>query len=452
MGRLFGTDGVRGLANRFPMTSEMALKIGRAVAIHFKAEGKSGIVIGKDTRLSGDMLESALVSGICSVGVDVYLAGVIPTPAVAYLAKSLSAMAGIVISASHNPYEDNGIKVFKGDGFKLNDRMEGQIEGLIGDDATIINGLSPDAIGRIHHLEDAGDRYVAFLRDTFSPEKPLGGQKIVIDCSNGATCLVAPLLFSAIGASYEALFISPDGRNINDNCGSQYTASLSEKVLEAGAAIGLAFDGDGDRLIAVDEKGESVTGDQILTICARHALERGELANNRVVSTVMSNVGMRSAMKSMGIEHLISDVGDRYVVEEMLKSGAVIGGEDSGHMIFMDGHTTGDGMLSALKLLEALAHADIPLSELKGVMEVFPQVLINVAVEEKVDTATVPEIMAAIEAVESELAEEGRVLVRYSGTQPLLRVMVEGPTPEVTRECCERITESVQKTIGVKAG
>ncbi len=447
MGRMFGTDGVRGVANRHPMTSETALRIGRAAAFVFRKNSDAGIIIGKDTRLSGDMIESALVSGICSMGVDVILAGVIPTPAVAYLATTLGAGAGIVISASHNPFEDNGIKIFRGDGFKLTDEMENEIEALLEDDAAIVEEMSPLKIGRSTRLEDGVERYSKFLKGMVSPEVLSGVGKVVVDCSNGATFEVAPAVFEN-ARDVEILFNTPDGRNINDKCGSQHTEALAKRVLASGAALGLAFDGDGDRLIAVDEKGAAVTGDQILVICARAAAKNGKLKNDMVVSTVMSNVGMLAALKKMGITHVKSDVGDRYVLEQMLNNGASIGGEDSGHMIFLDEHTTGDGMIAALKLMAALSESGKTLSELKGIMDVFPQVLINVPVAEKPPVDSVPELKAVMEEVEKDLGEEGRVLVRYSGTQSMLRVMVEGPTHELTQAYCRKIAEVVEKKLG----
>jgi phosphoglucosamine mutase len=341
MGKLFGTDGIRGVANEYPITCEMAMDIGRAVAHIFRAEtGKSKIIIGKDTRISGDMIEYALVSGICSMGVDAVLAKVLPTPGIAYMTSSMGANAGIVISASHNPFYDNGIKIFNKEGFKLSDKKEEKIEHFI------INE-KPSLMCKT--IRDTG--YIDFLKSALPEGFSLNGIKIVIDCANGATFQVAPKLFKELGADVESIYIKPDGKNINENCGSQHTEKLSEIVLKKEADIGFAFDGDGDRLIAVDEKGNVTTGDQILAVCSYMLKQKGKLKNDLVISTVMSNLGLKVALKDMNIEHMMTDVGDRYVMEEMISSSAVLGGEDSGHMIFLDHQTTGDGILSALKAL-----------------------------------------------------------------------------------------------------
>ncbi len=449
MNKLFGTDGIRGLANKYPITAEMAMKVGRAVAYVFgrKKRGRLKIIIGKDTRISGYMLEYALISGICSMGADAYLAGVLPTPGVAYITASTDADVGIVISASHNPFYDNGIKIFKGDGFKLSDEIESEIEKILLSDEISLICKNVRMTGGVYRIDAARQNYMDFLL-TDVPEKFCKGMKIVIDCSNGATCKVAPELFVRLEAELELLFIDPDGRNINENCGSQHTAELRKSVLEKGADIGLAFDGDGDRLIAVDEKGNVITGDQILAICAKNMKKKGRLKNNTVVSTIMSNMGLGIALKDMGIKHIKAKVGDRYVIESMIHSGAVLGGEDSGHMIFLDSQTTGDGILTALKLIDAIKYESKPLSELVKIMNVFPQVLINVEVKSKPDILSVSQITETIKAVEKNLAEKGRVLVRYSGTQPLCRVMVEGPTLKITGKYCREIADKVKEQIG----
>ena len=449
MGKLFGTDGIRGKAGEYPMTEEMAERVGRAVAMTFKGPGKpSKIIVGRDTRLSGPMLESAMVSGICSVGVDTRLAGVIPTPGVAFLASLLKADAGVVISASHNPYYDNGIKIFNGSGHKLSDAKEAEIEELV---------LNSDAADRIHPVPEAGrvsinsemlNSYISFLNSTLSKNLSLKGLKVILDCANGATGCIAPELFSELGARVEALGIEPDGKNINAECGSEHPQGLIEKVVKTDADLGLAFDGDGDRLIAVDEKGGVLSGDQILAICARDLKQKGRLKNDLVVSTVMSNMGLGVALRNMGIRHETSAVGDRYVMEKMISTGAILGGEDSGHMIFAGDHTSGDGILTALKLIEAMQTDTQHLSELKKVMTVYPQVLINVDVQTKPDINTVPAIADAIKSVETELGQGGRVLVRFSGTQPLCRVMVEGPGETETRQYCEQLSEIIKKIIG----
>jgi len=449
MGRLFGTDGIRGVANEYPMTSEMAVNVGRAVAFLFKRnEKKAKIIIGKDTRISGDMLEYALASGICSMGADAFLTGILPTPGVAFIASSIGAKAGIVISASHNPYFDNGIKIFNEDGFKLSDNTENEIELNVFNDKNDLKCISVQETGRVFNLKDSDKSYAAFLKGSLSKESSLKGMKIVLDCSNGATYMVAPEIFTDLGADVESIFISPDGKNINAGCGSQHPEILQKKVIEKGADIGLAFDGDGDRLIAVDEKGNVITGDMTLAICAKIMKEQQTLKNNTVVSTIMSNIGLGIALKEMDINHIMTEVGDRYVMEKMVSSGAVLGGEDSGHFIFLNHHTTGDGILSALKLTEALKYGSKPLSELRKIMNVFPQVLINVEVKKKPEIKTVKEINDIIKAVESSLGKEGRVLVRYSGTQPLCRIMVEGPTMEETEKYCRQIANIVRETIG----
>jgi len=449
MGKLFGTDGIRGVANQYPMTPEMSVTIGRAVAAIFKGDDKqSKIVIGKDTRISGDMLEYALISGVCSMGVDAYLTGILPTPGVAFITSSTGANAGIVISASHNPYYDNGIKIFKGKGYKLLDEEESQIEKLIFDKSIASTLKSVRDTGRVYKISDAGSAYGNFLKQTLSENLYFKDIKIVMDCSNGATFEVAPAIFTELGAKVTTLYVTPDGKNINDNCGSQHPENLKKAVVKNGAHIGLAFDGDGDRLIAVDEKGIVATGDQILAVCAKFMKKKGLLKGNRVVSTVMSNMGLGQALKKMGIKHMTTAVGDRYVMEKMVSSGAILGGEDSGHMIFLNYHTTGDGILSALRLIEAMKEESKPLSELCKIMTVFPQVLINVDVARKPDLKNVPVIKDAIKSVETGLGKKGRVVVRYSGTQPICRIMVEGPTIDETRKYCRQLADIVKETLG----
>jgi phosphoglucosamine mutase len=441
MARLFGTDGVRGVANRAPMTAEMVLEIGRATAYVCKhhSEKRHTIVIGKDTRVSGYMLESALVAGICSMGVDVMMLGPLPTPGVAFITRSMRADAGIMLSASHNPYQDNGIKIFSKHGFKLPDEEEDEIEQLI--TSGRIKDIRPTAeeVGKARRIDDVRGRYIVFCKNTFPEHLSLDGMKIVLDCANGATYKVAPDIFRELGAQVTCIHDQPDGLNINDHCGSQHTEDLRRTVLESRADIGLAFDGDGDRLIAVDEKGQELSGDHILLICTRMLKERGQLKNNLVITTVMANFGLHVALRRLGIETGVAAVGDRYVLEMMKEKAAIIGGESSGHMIFLDHHTTGDGIVSALQLLAALKQAGQPLSSLSGLMSLTPQRMINVDVKHKPDLATIPEIQKAIQAAEAELQDQGRVLIRYSGTQSMCRVMVEGPTVEMT----ERLTKSL---------
>ena len=449
MGKLFGTDGIRGEANRYPMDAAIAFSVGQAVANLFRKTGhRTRVVIGKDTRISGYMLESSLEAGVSSMGGISYLVRVLPTPGIAFIAQSMRADAGIVISASHNPYQDNGIKIFSGSGFKLSDEQEETIENLI------LSGKLPEMVpeakemGRAYRMEDAPGRYIVFLKNTFPRDLSMEGMKVVIDAANGATYRVCPAAFTELGASVDVIHNNPDGLNINDNCGSQYTQNLEKRVVETGATIGLAFDGDGDRLIAVDEKGHTITGDQILIICAKALKDQGRLKNDLLVSTVMSNLGLTFACKKYGFKHHATKVGDRYVLEDMLRLGAVIGGEESGHMIFLDHHTTGDGIITALQLIAAMIREKRPLSELARMMEVFPQKLINVPVKSKPDISTVPQVVAAIKQTEAELGDRGRVLVRYSGTQNACRVMVEGPTDDLTQKYCRQIADAVKTTLG----
>ncbi|MBW2021029.1 MAG: phosphoglucosamine mutase [Deltaproteobacteria bacterium] len=448
MKRLFGTDGIRGLANEYPMTSEMALKIGRATAHLFRRQGhKTRIIIGRDTRISGHMLEHALVSGICSMGADVLLAGVLPTPGVAFITRDMHLDAGIMISASHNPSPDNGIKIFKGDGFKLSDEMELEMEQLILENNMPTASNGPHAFGRAYPFEDACARYVTLLKQVVSKDQTMEGLNIVLDCANGATFQVAPATFTELGATIKTLFAEPDGTNINLKCGSEHPEALCGEVVKRKADAGFAFDGDGDRVTAVDERGNIVTGDQMLAICAKVMKEQNQLTNNVVVSTVMSNTGLGLTLKELGIEHVTTQVGDRYVLQEMLARGACIGGEDSGHMIFLDHHSTGDGIITAIRIVIAMKRAGKPLSELAKAMRVFPQRLINVAVRDKPPIESVPEIVAAVEGVKRVLGDGGRVLVRYSGTQPMCRVMVEGPVPEETERYCKQIADVVREKL-----
>ena len=452
MNRLFGTDGIRGVANQFPLDAETALKSGRAVAAFFedRKDASGRFLIGRDPRISGDMLVAAMAAGICSMGKDAHLAGILPTPGVAYLTAADGYDAGIVISASHNPFQDNGIKLFDPKGYKLSEASERSIEALIlGDDSLVDASKAVRKTGRVHWLDDAALRYRRFLAACHTEDgAALKGMKLVVDCSNGAASRIAPILFEELGAAVTALACTPDGTNINANCGSQHPERLAAAVVAEHAHMGLAFDGDADRLIAVDEKGAVLSGDQVMAICAREMLARGRLANALVVSTVRSNMGFGAALRDMDIGHIKAKVGDRHVMQAMRDNGAVLGGEDSGHMIFLDHHTTGDGMLAALKLIQAVQASGKPLSHLAGIMTVLPQCLINVDVRSKPDLEKVPEIAAAIEEVENELDGRGRVLVRYSGTQPQCRVMVEGPSDAQTRSLCERIAEVVSKKLG----
>ena len=448
---LFGTDGIRGLANKYPITPEVMLNVGRAVVSTIQTDSdKKRIIIGKDTRVSCGMIESAIASGICSINGDAYLAGVMPTPGIAFLTASGGFDAGVVISASHNPYYDNGIKIFNNKGFKLSDEMEKQIEDKVIDYVSSYNKLIYNDIGNVKIVENPDFNYLDFLKQTPENGFSLNGLKIIIDCSNGATSYVAPKLFKQLGAEVETLFASPDGKNINKQCGSQHTETLQKIVLEKHAHLGLAFDGDGDRLIAVDENGQTITGDQILAVCAKYLKDQGKLVNNTVVSTIMSNVGLHQALKKMDINHVITDVGDRYVLEQMIKTNAIIGGEDSGHMIFLDHHTSGDGIFTGLRLIQVMQDTGQRLSELVKIMKVFPQVLMNINVRKKTDIDRIPEVTDTIKKVESCLKDQGRVLVRYSGTQPICRVMVEGPDKALTQKYCRDIADVVSEVIGIQ--
>lgn len=448
--KLFGTDGVRGVANVHPMTTEIAMQLGRAMAyLSRDGERRHRIIIGKDTRLSCYMLENALVAGICSMGVDVFLVGPMPTPAIAFLTSSMRADAGVMISASHNPYQDNGIKFFSNDGFKLPDETEMEIEELVLSNR--IDSLRPvaDAVGKAYRMDDARGRYIVFLKHAFPKDLDLNGMRIVLDCANGAAYKVAPAVLEELGATVIPIGVSPNGTNINDNCGSLYLDNLSKAVREHQADLGMALDGDADRIMFVDENGQTVDGDQIMAICATDMLAKGELAKKTLVATVMSNMGLDIAIQKAGGKIIKTDVGDRYVVEAMRKGGYNLGGEQSGHMIFLDHNTTGDGMISALQVLAIVKRSGKRLSELAEVMTVLPQVLLNVRVCEKKPIEALPTVMQSIVAAESELQDKGRVLIRYSGTEPLLRVMIEGEDAGRIRELAQNIINEVEAHIGV---
>jgi phosphoglucosamine mutase len=448
--RLFGTDGVRGVANVDPMTTEMMVKLGRAAAHVFKERkhGRHRIVIGKDTRLSGYMIENALAAGICSMGVDILLVGPLPTPGIAFITSSMRADAGVVISASHNPYQDNGIKFFDRDGFKLPDEVEEEIEAHIFSGS--IDHLRPVAeeVGKAFRVDDAVGRYVVFLKSTFPSHLTLEGVKMVVDCGNGAAYRVAPAVFEELGAEVHGIGVTPNGMNINAECGSLHPECVAQKVREVGAHIGIALDGDADRVIVVDERGDEVDGDHMMAICARELKSRGRLRGDTVCSTVMSNLGLERSLAEAGIRLERTRVGDRYVVECMRANGYNFGGEQSGHLVFLDHGTTGDGVLAALQLLSVMVDKGRPLSELSRVMTALPQVLVNVKVRERVPVERIPSVAAAIADVEAELGRSGRVLVRYSGTEPKLRVMLEGENEAEITGMADRIVEAVKREIG----
>ncbi len=449
MRKLFGTDGVRGTANIDPITAEIALQIGRATAYICKEKDhRHKIVIGKDTRISGYMLESALVSGICSMGVDVLLIGPMPTPGIAFITRSMRADAGMVISASHNPFQDNGIKIFSRDGFKLPDHEESRIEDLIFNQT--IDQLRPtaDDIGKAFRIDDANGRYIVFLKNTFPDHLTLEGMKLVIDCGNGAAYKVAPAVFSELGAEVITLGINPDGKNINSGCGSLYPEKLQQTVIEEQAQIGIAFDGDADRVIFVDAAGKVVDGDQIMAICALYMQRRKILQKNTVVATVMSNMGLEKVLNEADINLIRTQVGDRYVVEEMRAGGFNFGGEQSGHLIFMDHNTTGDGILSALQVLTVIVAEGKSLADLAKVMEIFPQILINVPVAKKIPVTEVPALSRRITEVEEKLQGHGRLLIRYSGTENKLRIMLEGENYDEIKRYAETLADSVRELLG----
>ena len=447
--KLFGTDGVRGVANQHPITADMAMTLGRAIAQISKRGGhRHRILVGKDTRISGYMLEFALASGVCSMGVDVTLVGPLPTPAIAFLTHSIRADAGVVISASHNAFQDNGIKFFGHDGFKLDDDLELEIEGLI--ESGALDEIQPTAtaIGKTVKMEDARGRYVQFVKDTFDADLSLDGLKIVVDCANGAAYKVAPMIFSELGADVIAIGVEPNGRNINDQSGATAPARLQNAVQEHGAHAGIALDGDADRLIVVDERGAVVDGDAVMAICARDLLDKDRLPKKTVVATVMSNMGLERSLAEVGVEVVRTGVGDRYVVECMRKNGYGFGGEQSGHLVFLDYASTGDGCMAGLRLLELMVRRQKRLSELAKCFTALPQKLVNVRVSRKPPLEDLETTAACVAKIEAELGKDGRVLVRYSGTENKARVMVEGPDMDRTAALAQEIAACLEREIG----
>tara|TARA_R110002096_G_scaffold44526_6_gene120158 strand:- start:58932 stop:60290 length:1359 start_codon:yes stop_codon:yes gene_type:complete len=444
--RYFGTDGVRGVSNVEPMTAESVTRLGMAVAARLRQENRhTRIVIGKDTRLSGYMFESAMAAGIVAMGADVWITGPLPTPGIAFITSSMRADAGVVISASHNAFADNGIKLFARDGYKLDDHVEREIEDLM-DSPGLRDLRAPAAdIGYAKRIEDVGGRYIVFCKSIFPDELTLDDMKIVVDCANGAAYKTAPAVFEELGAEVIAIHDEPNGKNINEQCGALYAESLAKRVLEEKADLGIALDGDADRLVLVDEKGKVVDGDAVMALCATRMIASGKLAKNTVVATVMSNLGLEHAIRGAGGTLLRTDVGDRYVVAEMRKGGYNFGGEQSGHLVFLDHMTTGDGTVAALQVLEVMVREGRQLSELASVMTRTPQVLINVKVGVKKPIEELKEVGKLISAVEKELGSEGRVLVRYSGTEPKARVMIEGPDEAMIRARAEQIGAELVK-------
>jgi len=444
--KLFGTDGIRGTVNDDPMTPETVLRVGMAMGYLLREQrGRNMILIGKDTRLSGYMIESALTSGICSMGMNVTLVGPIPTPGVAFLTRTLRLDAGIVISASHNPFEDNGIKFFSSEGFKLPDALEQKIEGLVQDERLLSYRVKGAGIGRAYRLDDATGRYIEYIKSTIPRGVTFEGMKVVVDSANGAAYKTTPWLFRELGAEVVSINYSPNGININEHAGSLHAEVLQKAVKRHGADIGIAHDGDADRAIFCDEQGNIVDGDQVMGMWAVEMKRNKILKKNTVVSTVMSNLGLEKFLESHKIKMVRTKVGDRYVVEKMLGNGYNFGGEQSGHIVFFDYNTTGDGPLTALQVMYLMKKRDAPLSKLSQEITLYPQVLINVKVKHKQDIGDIPQIMDAIRHAERKLAGKGRVLVRPSGTEPKIRVMLEGENLQAIEKLAEYIAEVIQE-------
>lgn len=448
--RLFGTDGIRGSVNKYPMTPETVLRIGMATAYVLKKKhGRNMVLIGKDTRLSGYMIESALTSGICSMGMNVTLVGPLPTPGIAFLTRTLRLDAGIVISASHNPFEDNGIKFFSSEGFKLPDELERKIEELVSDDRLQRNRPKGPEIGKAYRLDDATGRYIEYIKSTLPKGMTFEGMKIVVDCANGAAYKTTPWLLRELGAKVISMNDRPDGVNINADCGSLYTEGLQKAVKLHKADIGIAHDGDADRTIFCDEKGRMVDGDQVMGIWAVELKKNRKLKGNAVVSTVMSNLGLERYLERNGIRLIRTKVGDRYVVEKMLEGGYNLGGEQSGHVVFLDHNTTGDGPLTAVQVLYLLKKRNSTLSKLVSEIKLYPQILINVEVEHKHDIKTIPEIEMAIKDAEKRLTKIGRILVRPSGTEPKIRVMLESEDLKLIKKLGNDISRVIKEKCGI---
>ena len=449
MGILFGTDGIRGQANRYPVNPELALKLGKALGKQLKAHGNDSTraVIGKDTRLSGYMIESAITSGLVSAGCDVYLVGPVPTPAVAHLTKSLAADAGIMLTASHNPFDDNGIKLFCPKGYKLADADEDKLTDLILNTDLSTDDIRSDQLGKAHRLDDARGRYIEFTKSTINNMK-LSGCKVVLDCANGAAYNLAPWIFRELGATVIKTGVSPDGLNINDQCGAMHPEVISRMVKESGADIGIALDGDADRVIFADGNGAIVDGDRILAACAIAYKKRGLLAQDTVVVTSMTNLGLHEAMRKHGIQVAVTDVGDRYVIDAMRKNGYNLGGEKSGHLIFHDYATTGDGILGALQVLRVLREEGKTLAQFADCMDEYPQTLVSLKVKEKKPIESVPRLAEAIRACEEDLKGRGRVIVRYSGTESKIRLLVEAREAKLVDEWIGKLKEVVGETLG----
>lgn len=451
MGKYFGTDGVRGIANK-ELTPELAFKLGRyggyVLSQHEDSSRKPRVLVGRDTRISGEMLEQALIAGLLSVGIEVFQLGVISTPGVAYLTRLQKASAGVMISASHNPAEDNGIKFFGADGFKLVDDQEAEIEALLDAEEDTLPRPSAEGLGSLDEFPEGLLKYSQFLVQSIPGD--LADMTVCLDAANGATATAVNRVFADLETDFYTMGTSPNGLNINDGVGSTHPEALAEMVVEKGADAGLAFDGDGDRIIAVDELGRIIDGDKIMYICAKYLAEKKRLKKDTIVTTVMSNLGFHKAVEEIGLKDVVTQVGDRYVVKEMRKNDYNFGGEQSGHMIFLDYNTTGDGMLSGIQLLNVMKQTGKKLSELADEVTIYPQKLVNIRVTDKNGAMEVPAIKAVVEQAEAEMNSEGRILVRPSGTEPLLRVMAEAPTQEKVDYYVDKIAEVVRAEIGVE--
>lgn len=449
--KLFGTDGIRGTANEFPMTLEVITRVGQALGYLLKAPpkellmGRPKVVIGKDTRLSGYMVEMALASGLNSMGVDVQLVGPLPTPGIGFLTRNMRATAGIVISASHNPFQDNGIKIFGDDGFKISGEMEAEIERWVSEEDMTSLLPKSENIGRSKRIEDSAGRYIVYVKNTFPLSQTLDGLRIVLDCANGAAYKVGPAILQELGAETIVIGNQPNGTNVNDKCGALYPAQLQQAVLNYRADLGISLDGDADRVILVDETGAIVNGDHVLAICGIHLKKQGRLKHDTVVSTQMCNFGLDQVLKKNGIRLVKTDVGDKYVVEEMRKQGYVLGGESSGHIIFLEHSTTGDGLIAALNVLSVIKETGQTLSQLRAIMKDVPQVLRNVRVQRRENLDQLAGYKQFFEEREKSLNGEGRIFIRYSGTEPLIRVLVEGTDQKKISQLAEEFANYFQK-------
>lgn len=448
--KLFGTDGIRGQANRYPVNADLALNLGKALGKRLRAQGygSARAVIGKDTRLSGYMLETAITSGLVSAGCDVFLVGPVPTPAVAHLTRSLAADVGIMLTASHNPYDDNGIKIFSPQGYKLEDEEEAELTALILNSDLNTDNIRSDQLGKAYRLDDARGRYIEFAKSTINNEK-LSGFKVVMDCANGAAYDMGPWIFRELGATVIKTGVTPDGLNINANCGALYPEVAARLVKEHGADIGIALDGDADRVIFADADGNIVDGDRVLAACAIAFKKQGLLTNNTLVATSMSNLGLHDAMRKNGIRIEVTDVGDRYVIDAMRKSGYALGGEKSGHLIFHHHATTGDGIISALQVMRIMKQEGKTLAQLADCMAEYPQKLVSLKVREKKPIHEVAVLSGAIKACEDDLKDAGRVIVRYSGTEPKIRLLVEASESALVEAWIAKLTQAVADGLGV---